>query len=114
MAFHFTWRIFHGLAGRPAKGGVMKVLLAVLLGISLWGVGGSIVQAQGHVNLVMSEVPYSGDVKKFCERGYPKHNWMPVVPQAGTWTIIYPKKSVNFRYIPSYVQRCRSGGMVPS
>lgn len=70
--------------------------------------------AQGHVNLIMSEVPFGGDVKKFCENGYKRHNWMPVIPQAGTWTVINPKKRVNFRYIPSYMQRCRSGGMVPS
>lgn len=70
--------------------------------------------AQGHVNLVMSEVPYGGDVNKFCEKGYRRHNWMPVVPEAGTWIVINPKKPVNFRYIPSYMLRCRSGGMVPS
>lgn len=69
-----------------------------------------------HVDYVRSEIPsrYSGDIEKFCLRGYARNDWMPVLPRQGMWTIINPYKAVNFQYIPSFMQRCMSGGSISS
>lgn len=74
------------------------------------------VLALPHVDYVRSQIPsrYSGGVEQFCRRGCPDHNWMPVVSELGTWMPIAPNYPVNYQYIPSYVQRCYSGGMIPS
>ena len=63
-----------------------------------------------HVNNVM--VPYGGDVERFCEKGYSRHGWVAVDGRVGTWTPI--RKYPNLQYVPSFVLRCRSGGMYPS
>lgn len=67
-----------------------------------------------HVNNVPGTIPppYNGDIEQFCRKGYRTHGWIQLVPEMGLWMPIrqYP----NFQYIPSYVQRCRSGGMISS
>jgi len=72
------------------------------------------VQAQSHVDYVRSQVPYSGDVQRFCQIGYPSHNWISVVPVLGFWMPIIPWKPVNYQYINSFQTRCLSGGIIPS
>lgn len=53
-----------------------------------------------------------GGVNAFCERGYPAHNWAPLIPSMGRWIVIIPNKPVNYQYIQSYESRCYSGGMI--
>lgn len=89
----------------------MKVLTLIAIS-SVCAFVASVSHAQGHVNLVRSLVPYGGDVKAFCERGYPAHNWAPLIPSMGRWIVIIPNKPVNYQYIQSYEIRCYSGGMI--
>ena len=67
-----------------------------------------------HVNHDPGSIPstYRGDIEKFCQRGYRSHRWIAVVPEMGIWMPIW--KKFNTQYIPSFVQRCYSGGMIPS
>lgn len=82
---------------------VMVALMVTLLSLP------AAVRSQ-HVNNVM--VPYSGNVERFCRRGYPSHGWVAINGRIGAWTPI--RKFPNLQYVPSFVLRCRSGGMYPS
>ena len=95
---------------------VMRNLIVVAVSVVLLASTSMPAGALPHVDYVRSEIPsrYSGDVEKFCLRGYARHNWMPVLPRQGVWTIINPYKPVNFQYIPSFMQRCMSGGSISS
>lgn len=92
----------------------MKVFFSAVLGLSLCVAASSPVQAQSHVDYVTSQVPYSGNVQRFCLIGYPSHNWISVVPILGIWMPIIPWKPVNYQYINSFQTRCLSGGIIPS
>ena len=88
-----------------------KMAFAVVVAVGLSTVAP--VQAQ-HVDYVASQIPptYRGDIERFCKRGYSRHRWISVVPEMGIWMPIW--KKFNTQYIPSFVQRCFSGGQIPS
>ena len=83
---------------------VMVALMVTLLSLP------AAVRSQHVNNSVM--VPYGGDVERFCRLGYPSHGWVAVNGRIGKWKVI--SKYPNLLYVPSFVQRCRSGGMYPS
>lgn len=90
----------------------MNVLAASLLVTALCAVT-SPASAQ-HVNHDPGSIPpvHRGDIERFCQKGYRSHRWISVVPELGIWMPIW--KRFNTQYIPSFVQRCYSGGMIPS
>ena len=90
-----------------------KSILAALACVVVAGLSPAVVRAQ-HVNNDPGTIPptYNGDIEQFCKKGYRSHGWIQLVPELGLWMPIrqYP----NFQYIPSYMLRCRSGGVISS